>query len=228
RDNLAQWLEDAQQELKRNRFWQQQQRRWLKFFARELNEDQLTQLEVSSLALAFNDRIGFRQESGRYRLNSGISVEPMHPIATPWAVFVAVQPRPKGHSGIALSVDFTPEQQRNLGQRKTTVIFKNKAWQRWHQWYMGGVVVAEQTEALAATDIASELAAQLRSEIHGKGFESLGWNDQARNLLRRAQWVARADLMSLPTLDDGHLIEHLDQWLTPFLNAQTQLDKLPL
>jgi len=227
-DNLAQWLEDAEQELKRNRFWQQQQRRWLKFFALELNEDRLDQLDASSLALAFNDRIGFRQESGRYRLNSGISVEPMHPIASPWAVFVAVQPKPKGHSGIALSVDFTPEQQRNLGQLKTTMIFKNKAWQRWHQWYMGGVVVAEQTEAVAAADIATELTAQLRSKIQDKGFESLGWSEQARNFLRRAQWVAQADLLSLPALDDEHLIVHLNQWLMPFLNAQTQLDKLPL
>src|SRR5690606_34222004 len=55
RDSLAQWLEDAEQELKRNRLWQQQQRRWLKFFACEVSDDKLEQLDASSLALAFND-----------------------------------------------------------------------------------------------------------------------------------------------------------------------------
>lgn len=227
-ENLAQWLEDAKQELKRNRLWQQQQRRWLKLLALEVNEDASEPLDVSSLALAFNDRIGFRQESGRYRLNSGISVEPMHSIDSPWAVFVVVQPKPKGHAGIALSINFTPQQQRNLGQLKTSLVFKNKLWQRWHQWYMGGVVVAEQTEAVAAGDIATELTAQLHAQILEKGFEHQGWDHQSRNFLRRARWVAQANLLSLPALDDENLIAHLDQWLTPFLNAQTQLDKLPL
>lgn len=225
RDSLAQWLEDAEQELKRNRLWQQQQRRWLKFFARDVSDDQL---EAASLALAFNDRIGFRQESGRYRLNSGISVEPMHSIDSPWAVFVVVQPKPKGHSGIALSVSFTPQQQRDLGQLKTSLLFKNKSWQRWHQWYMGGVVVAEQLQGVAADDLATELITQIRADILEKGVEYLQWDDQARNFLQRARLVAQANLLSLPALTDEDLIARLDQWLAPFLNVQTQLDNLPL
>src|SRR5690606_32207690 len=109
---------------------------------------------AQQLALSFSDRIGFRQDSGRYRLNSGISVEPTHALNTAWAIFPVIQPRAKGHAGLGLELTLTAEQQRQLSQRQSYLVFKQHQWQRQSLWKMGGVVIAEQTDVIANDELA--------------------------------------------------------------------------
>jgi ATP-dependent helicase HrpB len=219
------WLEDAEKELQRNHHWRLQQKRWLSVL--NLREEKAMQLIPQSLALAFNDRIGYRQESGRYRLNSGISIEPQHRLDSAWAVFPHIQPRTKGHSGAGVALNLTEVQQRELSQRENTLIFKNNAWQRHSIWRMGGVIIAEQMQVIANSDVGPEVVAHIRALVAEKGFDHLHWHENAMTLLQRSRLIAQYNLLKLPALDDETLVATLDVWLQPFLTSQTAMNALP-
>ncbi len=219
--DLDQLLEQAGSELARNRQWQQQRKRWLGRLQLNVNNESLP---AKLLANAYSDRIGFRQDSGRYRLNSGISVDVQ--LESPWALFPVINPKAKGHTGLGIALQLSAEEQRALSQHTSQLVFKN-GWQDHSQWRMGGVVIDEQFSPVAADKVAARLLVHIRELIAEKGLEQLGWSDGARRLLQRARLVAEQGLLDLPKLDDAHLIAALDQWLLPFLNAQTRIDQLP-
>ena len=216
----------ATQEIARNRQWQQQQKRWLGKLS--LTIDKMAPLDSSKLAKAFSDRIGFLQESGRYRLNSGISVEASSSLSTSWALFPVINPKPKGHKGVGLALQLSAKEQRALSQKTTQVMFKNNRWQEHSQWRMGGVVIDEQFEPLAADKIAAALLGHISELVAEKGLQQLQWAPNAQRLLQRARLVKAQNLLDLPELDDAFLAQHLERWLLPFLNLQTRLDHLPL
>ena len=218
-------LDDAARELARNRQWQQQQKRWLAVLAVQKNT---AALEPLLLARAFSDRIGFKQESGRYRLNSGISVDVQGKLESPWAVFPLINTKPKSHSAVGIAVQLTAEQQRQLSQAQTALVFKQQRWQEHTRWSMGGVIVDESWSNIPASEIAQKLLAHIHDLIAQKGLEHLAWSDKARALLERARLVAAHNLCELPALDEETLIQNLHQWLLPFLNEATRLDQLPL
>ncbi|WP_062066505.1 ATP-dependent helicase HrpB [Cellvibrio sp. OA-2007] len=218
-------LDDAARELARNRQWQQQQKRWLGVLALQKNA---APLEPLLLARAFSDRIGFKQESGRYRLNSGMSVDVQGKLESPWAVFPLINTKPKSHSGVGIAVQLTAEQQRQLSQAQTALVFKQQRWQEHTRWSMGGVVIDEAWKIIPANEIAQKLLEHIRGLINEKGIAQLGWSDKVHALLERARLVARHQLCDLPALDDETLIGNLQQWLLPFLNETTRLDQLPL
>lgn len=218
-------LDDAARELTRNRQWQQQQKRWLGVLSLQKNSAEVDSL---LLARAFNDRIGFKQDSGRYRLNSGMSVEPQGKLDAQWAVFPLINTKPKSHSGVGIALQLNAEQQRQLSQAQTALVFKQQRWQEHTRWSMGGVVIDESWQAIPAGEIAQKLLEHVRDLIAQKGFENLGWSDKARAVLERARLVVTHQLCVLPALDDETLICNLHQWLLPFLNESTRLDQLPL
>lgn len=221
-EDLDDWLASAARELSRNRQWQTQAKRWLKTL--DLN-DVDAQLEPLLLATAFSDRIGYRQESGRYRLNSGISIEPQRGLASDWAVFPVINPRAKGHSGLGLAVNLTREQQRQLALCEQQLVFRQNQWQQQLLWRMGGVVIDEALEKIPADKLSVALCAHIQNQWRDKGLEN--WPAPARRLLQRARLVAQLQLLDLPDLTDAGLIDSLDDWLGGFLSAQSQMDSLP-
>jgi ATP-dependent helicase HrpB len=220
-EDIDQLFNQATSELARNRQWQQQRRRWLGRLQLSVNNETLS---AKSLAKAYSDRIGFRQDSGRYRLNSGISLEVQ--LDSPWALFPVINPKAKGHTGLGIALQLTPAEQRALSQHSSQLVFKN-GWQDHTQWRMGGVVIDEQFSPVAADKIAAKLLLHISTLIAEKGLEKLGWSDSARRLLQRARLVAQQGVVNMPALDEAHLVAVLEQWLLPFLSAQTRIEQLP-
>lgn len=239
-DAVTTWLLAAEQELHRNSQWRAQYKRWLSVLeiaAPLVNSTTAAteqSLPVALLARAFNDRIGFRQESGRYRLNSGISIEPNHRLDSAWAVFLFVSPKPKGHAGLGLALQLTSAEQKALSQCTTELVFKDQRWHELCRWQMGSVVVAELATPLANEKIPAALCNYLAAEVEQSTCKKLPLSQAAELLLARARLLANLNLLSestqpneLPDLTDRHLITNLDTWLQPFLTAQTRLDAIP-
>ena len=218
-------LQSAAQELQRNRQWQQQQKRWLQKL--QLKIDKVETLNANILARAFSDRIGYRQDSGRYRLNSGISVDSQSTINSQWALFPIINPKPKGHSGVGIALQLSADEQRALSQEQTQLVFKNNNWQTHTQWRMGGVVISEQFSVIANEKIAGMLVSYIREEIAKKSLLQMHWSNNAERLLQRARFIQAQGLLDLPDLSDQTLMGLLDQWLLPFLTAQSRIDQLP-
>ncbi len=223
--DLDDLLQAAAQELKRNRQWQQQQKRWTQKL--QLRIDAVAHPHVEKLARAFSDRIGYQQDSGRFRLNSGISVESQSKLESQWALFPIINPKPKGHAGIGIALQLSSAEQRTLSQQQSQLVLKGSGWQMHHQWRMGGVVVAEEFSAIDANKLPELLLDFIRDNIAEKGLMQLQWSAAAERLLQRARFVASQSLLDLPRLDDEHLIQVLDAWLLPFLNDQSRLEHLP-
>jgi ATP-dependent helicase HrpB len=219
------WLDAAAQELTRNRHWQKQQKRWLAALGLQQGEGEVDAL---LLARAFNDRIGFKQESGRYRLNSGMSVEPQGKLESNWAVFVLINSKAKSHSGIGVALQLNQTQQRELSQLSHALEFKQQRWQIHQTWRMGGVVIDEQFQPVAPDNISAALVAHIQQLAREKTLAQLRWSASALALLERARLLVRHQVMELPALDDEALITSMPQWLAPFLTASTQLEHLPL
>ena len=222
--NVAVFLESAERELARHRQWQWQRKRWLSVL-------DLTQVEgeINALlmAAAFNDRIGFRQESGRYRLNSGISVEAQRGLNADWAVFPFVAPKAKGHAGLGLAVQMSREQQRTLSVAQQQLIFRQNQWQLHQQWRMGGVVIDESFAPVSEQEIAPVLIRHISDVIQEKGWDALHWPLSARRFFTRARLVAEKPIVNLPDLSEPVLAAHLDIWLQPFLTLQSHWENLP-
>ncbi len=215
----------AAQEMKINRQWQQQKKRWLESLHVQI--DSHADTNALHIANAFSDRIGFKQASGRYRLNSDISVLAQEKLDSPWAVFPIINPKPKGHIGIGLALLLSKEEQRLLSQAQAQLICKNNGWHTQTVWRMGGVVIDEHTLPIPQEKIAVILVAHLRELIQQKGFASLPWNIAEGRLLQRARLVCAQGLAEFPDLSEAGLVAAFDHWLQPFLNAQTRLEQLP-
>jgi ATP-dependent helicase HrpB len=229
-DDLDSWLITAARELQRHPHWRAQQRRWLS--ALKVTEQE-SRLEPNRLARAFNDRIGFRQDSGRYRLNSGISVSADNHLGSQWAVFLHVQAQNQGrdqsHRGVALPLQLTSDEQRQFSQCTVEVIYKQQRWQRLLSWQMGGVIIAEEQRPIPADEIGKALIEHVQAQIAQKGLMGLKWPTAAISLLARARLLAKADVFNqAPALTDEALVDSLELWLQPFLTEHTRLDALPL
>lgn len=217
-------VESAEREFARNRQWQWQRKRWLSVLGLTVATGEINTI---LLAAAFSDRIGFRQESGRYRLNSGISIEAQRELSAEWAVFPFINPKPKGHSGLGMAVQFSREQQRKFSVAQHELVFRQNQWQMRHSWHMGGVMIDESYVPVSAQDIAPQLIRHIRQFIQEKGWDALHWPLTALRFLQRARLVSATQLLSLPDLSESALIEHLDTWLHPFLTLQSDWERLP-
>lgn len=203
--------------------WRRMKQRWLQVLEAPEPEDKPEpRWSESLMARLFADRIGYRQESGRYRLNSGISVTPLAGSDSQWLIFPVIQPRHKGHSGVGLPLHLTEALRRQLGELQQTLVWRASRWQ-WHcQRLMGGVVIDESWQPLAAAAIPGGIIQWLRQE-----HRELPLSEEAAHLWYRARAVQQAGLLPLPALDEQHLWEHLEQWLAPFLDERSHPDRLP-
>lgn len=218
-------LGDAALEFQRNRQWQPQQKRWLQKLKIGIKNE--SAIDVKILARVFSDRIGYLQESGRYRLNSDISVDSQSQLGSQWAVFPIINPLPKGHAGIGFALTLSPQEERSLSQETRQLIYKNSGWQIHSQWRMGGVVVSEEFSACKAETIPALLIETIGNTLREKGLMHFPWSRDAKLLLQRARFIQQQALLGLPDLSDEALINSLQLWLQPFLNERTQLDQLP-
>lgn len=219
---MEELIEQADSEIARNRQWQQQQKRWLKCLDVPMIAGEVA---ADLLARAFSDRIGYRQDSGKYRLNSGISVE--SPLISQWVVLPIINTKSKGHSGIGVAVQLSAAMQRQLSQQQTRLEFKQQRWQQHNTWRMGGVVIDEQFTPLDANAVPRYLTQHIQQLWQEKGHAYFHWGDNASRLLQRARLLAAHQLCQLPALDDESLCQKLGEWLAPFLTTATQLDNLP-
>jgi len=215
-------IESAEAELARNRQWQQQQKRWMKVLDIKITGGDIA---ADLLARTFSDRIGYRQESGKYRLNSGISVE--SPLTSQWAVLPIINTKPKSHVGVGVAVQLNSDTQRQLSQHQTQLEYKQQRWQLHNTWRMGGVVIDEQFIPLENNEAPGYLTQHIQQLWQEKGRAQFRWSDNANRLLQRARLLADLGLYALPVLDDETLCHSLGQWLAPFLTVATQLDNLP-
>lgn len=220
--DMATLLEDSARELARNRHWRQQRKRWLGVLNASMSAGEIN---AQALMRAFSDRIGYRQESGKYRLNSGISVEAA--VTSQWAVLPIINTKPKSHTGVGIAVQPSADLQRQLSQHRTALEFKQQRWQLHSQWRMGGVLIDEQFTPLDGAQVQQQLYRHIQNLWQEKGRTHFHWSDSASRLLQRARLLSEHQQCDLPPLDDDVLCNHLDQWLTPFLTESTWLDNLP-
>ncbi len=220
-ESSDQWQATARAMLSGNRFWQKQARRWQKALRASVSAP--AELDPQQLADAFRDRIGHRQESGRYRLNSGISVVPDQTLGSEWAVFPDVMAQGKGHKGIGWPLSLSDAQLRALSQPESRLEYRGKRWVMITTWRMGGSFTAEDRHAVSGSELAEALVADLRQ----RGFVAYPWPEEVRDLYRRARLAKEAGLLNLPALDDGELIYTLEQWLVPFITDSLHPDRFP-
>ncbi|WP_111643166.1 ATP-dependent helicase HrpB [Marinimicrobium alkaliphilum] len=218
-DDVEGWLAQAKQEAGRHPHWRQQRQRWLRVLQAELAA---SDLDPVRLAQVMSDRIGYRQSSGRYRLNSGISVS-AGKLDSDWALIPQVRSQGKGHVGAGLALTLDLATQKALSEPVTELIHKGGRWQARCQWLMGGQVVTEALEPLAPEAVGPALCARIVRE----GVTHFPWSEAAQRLLARARLAEREGLADIPALDDARLLATLDTWLLPFISADTRPDSLP-
>lgn len=220
--DMDELLAHSAHELARNRQWQQQQKRWVKALQLQIIP---AEIHADFLATAFSDRIGYRQESGKYRLNSGISVESS--LNSQWVVFPIINTRPKSHSGVGVRVQLSEVLQRQLSQQQSQLEYKQHCWQRRTVWRMGGVIIDEQYSPLNDNEIPACLLEHIQHRWREKGMQDFNWNEKALRLLERARLVRKYQMIDLPALENDALYAALPEWLLPFLNKSTHLEHLP-
>lgn len=218
-DDFAALAKQAQD----HQHWRIMQKRWLQVLGMDAPPAQAQTVWPNELmARIFVDRIGYRQESGRYRLNSGISVAPVNTVDSDWLIFPAIQPRAKGHAGIGLPLQITDALKKTLGQVEREPVYRASAWHWHHCRMMGGVVIDESWSAVTLEELPLAVAGWIRQH-----HQTLPFPAAVQQLRSRAQALKNAGLLALPELGDAPLLASLEVWLAPFLEPHCRADALP-
>jgi ATP-dependent helicase HrpB len=180
---------------------------------------------------AFPDRIA-RQDPDtprRYRLANGRGVrlgEDSTLVGEPWLVVIELR-HERGDSLVFSAAPFDPA----TLEREFPARFRTARVARWNQ-------AAQRVEAfeessfdaitLSRRAVAPEPADALQgllAAVREAGPDLLPWNDEARDLRVRAQWLrATCPELGLPDVSDAALLADLDAWLAPALAGITRLD----
>ncbi|MCS6286733.1 MAG: ATP-dependent helicase HrpB [Nitrospira sp.] len=187
------------------------------------------------LALAYPDRIAQRQEGsdGRYLLANGrgalfatpdaLGVEPYLAIAeldggTQWAKIGLAAP-------ISLAEIETLYADRIVESEAVSWDEKTQAVQALRQRRLGGLILSQRN--LSKPDPAL-IATALLQGVRQAGVSQLAWTPELRQWQARVQFLRQTDgLGSLwPDLSDEQLSHRLEQWLSPFLQSITTLDRV--
>jgi len=196
------------------------------------------QIEKSGLLLSFAypDRIGQSRGGGKFLLTSGRGVElpGEQPLSREAYVTVAAVDDRKGaegkillaapvsledlrrHHGDDITEETTVEWDPSLGGVKSR-----------HQLRLGAIVLRESP---AAEPPAEAVAQALLDGIRSEGLGILAWTKQAVQLRQRLQLMHEAD-PDWPDMGDEALLEHLEEWLLPYLygiKSRSGLQKLQL
>ncbi|WLD57320.1 ATP-dependent helicase HrpB [Salinispirillum sp. LH 10-3-1] len=221
-DDPAAWRAQADQQAQHHPHWQQQAKRWLKVLS--LTVDRQAPWQPEHIAAVMRDRIGVQKSSGLYRLESGISVQGSQTtMGSDWALFLSVQRRGEQHLGYAVPLSPSRQQQRAWSSPQHQLARTRHGWMQETQWLLGGRVVDTERHPVPDT----ELPNALLSVIALNPLTPESWDSKAKTLLARARLAASKAILALPPVDNESLHQRLADWLLPFLNADTQLDKLP-
>ena len=199
------------------------------------------------LATAFPDRVGQRRPGtqGHYLLSNGrgAAFAAANSLArSDYIVAAALDDRDR-EARIDLAAPVSAEAlERVLGERIVTqescgwdAAASAVLWQR--QRRLGAIVLEQQQHAPPESD--DTLAAMLAG-VRALGLAALPWNDEARTLQARLQFVGvlaqaalpgRPELTGWPASDDATLFETIDDWLPAWLAGVTrreQLARVPL
>lgn len=196
------------------------------------------EIEKSGLLLsyAYPDRIGQSRGGGKYLLTSGRGVELSReqPLSRETYVTVAAVDDRKGAEGKILlaapvSLEDLQQHHRDDITEEMTVEWdpslggvKARRQQR-----LGAVVLRESP---AGQPPAEAVAQALLDGIRAEGLGILPWTKQAAQLRQRLQLMHEAD-PAWPDMGDDALLNHLEEWLLPYLDGMKtrgDLQKLQL
>src|SRR5690606_28980977 len=130
---------------------------------------------------AFPERIGHRQASGRYRLNSGISVSVG--ANSEWLFVLQLGAEGKGHSGVGMALDVPEALLVKLAAEQIETDWYNGRWVRFSRFLLGGRQVRETRTTIAA----DALPEAVLNYIRERGLGAIHWPEAARLLLARAE-----------------------------------------
>ena len=187
------------------------------------------------LALAYPDRIAQRQPGtdAHYLLANGrgaLFANP-DPFATEPYLVIADLDGGSQWARIDLAAPISLPEIETLYAKEIrqtdTVIWdeKTQAVRASRQRRLGALVLSEQ--ALSKPD-ASLIAAALLQGIHQAGLEALAWTTELRQWRARVQFLRRVEGRdsTWPDLSDEQLLKTLDDWLSPYVNGLTTLDRV--
>lgn len=187
------------------------------------------------LALAYPDRIAQRQRSGdaRYLLtNGGGAIFPNpDPLASEPFLVIADLEAGVQWARIDLAAPLTLEDIERL-YREQIIESETVTWDERtrsvrasRQRKLGALVLSEQ--ALSKPD-PSLVVRALLDGVRQAGLSSLAWTPELQHWRTRVQFVRRTDgpTSTWPDLSDETLLRTLNEWLAPYLNGITSLDRV--
>lgn len=221
------WLDSALQQYRRDERWRQQCRRWGGVLGLTLQPASGLPVRVAPALLervagVMPERLAHRQASGRYRLNSGISVAAAD--RGEWLLLLQLLGRGGEHSGVGVPVELPPQVLEALAQPRRQVHWHRGKWVCTTGYYLGGRCVREQREPLPSGQVAGEVIAT----VGQRGLADIHWPEAAITLLARLRLATEHALLPLPDCSLAFLEDSLSQWLQPFIGADTAPDQLPL
>ncbi|MDO3386517.1 ATP-dependent helicase HrpB [Gilvimarinus sp. SDUM040013] len=227
--DIEDWLRQAEREYRLDRRWAALLRRWCRVLEVDVKPsarwEPLAPRAAQCLAMILADRIGHSDGDGRYRINSGVTVELAN--RAPWVLVLQVSTRGKSLVGVATDLQLADEQVRQLATAESAVeqqgAGRKKTWYQIYRYRLGGKLVATDRAPVLAADIPAAIVEAIQS----RGLASLHWSQEALSLLLRARLALRHDMLDLPALDADALLANLGDWLSGFLNAQSDIEHLP-
>jgi ATP-dependent helicase HrpB len=185
-----------------------------------------------SLALAYPDRIAQQTGHARFRLASGRAVRlpDDDPLAAAGFLVVAQLDAGEREGWVRLAAQISLSELRTLPDLKIEQqekVYWESASQR---------VRAQREESLGALVLSrtplqdadpAALSEALLQGLAEQGLDVLPWSQGLRRWQARLCWLREAlEDKALPDLSDHWLLEHLGQWLTPWLQGMSQLSHL--
>ncbi|MGA6829403.1 ATP-dependent helicase HrpB [Nitrospira sp. NS4] len=187
------------------------------------------------LALAYPDRIAQRQPGPdrRYRLANGrgaVFPNP-DPLATEEFLVIAGLDGATQWARIDLAAPVAPAEIEQLYQEdirtSDSVVWdeKTQAVRATRQRQLWSLVLSEQSLSKPEPSL---IAAALLQGIKQKGLDQLAWTPELQHWRARVQFVRRmtGPDSSWPDLSNEHLLQTLDEWLGPYLDGITTLERV--
>ena len=182
------------------------------------------------LASAFVDRIAWRRDEHRYQLVNGFAVRSTA-IHAPWIVALELgwqETTTEGSLYLAVPISLDSLRfhypqwfnwQSHVSFDESRQSFMGESQQR-----MGALVIERKSMPLNDEKL---LSAGWLKEIRQRSLDWLPINEPAQAFRQRVLWLSHwAPHLELPKLDEGTLLDSLEDWLAPYLTGITHYKKL--
>lgn len=207
--------------------WQQQ----LSLSATKQRADDLIMAGVL-LAFAYPDRVAQRRATvePRYLLSNGRGalLREAEPLAASDYIVVAHLDGAR-EARIFLAARVTREDllrfHRELFHSTTSVVWddRQQCVQARRQQRLGELIIQDEPWEQAEP---TQITQALISGIRQRGLACLPWNDNARELQQRLQFLHQLDAVNWPDCSDEHLLASLEIWLQPYLDGLSRISHL--